>query len=86
VDKSLVRQIDQESGESRFRMLQTIREYALEKLAANNEEAFTRRAHAAYCLVLAEEEATEKGGVEAAEWLWSASGSNTTTSARPWSG
>jgi predicted ATPase len=69
VDKSLVRQIDQESGESRFRMLQTIREYALEKLAANNEEAFTRRAHAAYCLVLAEEEATEKGGVEAAESL-----------------
>jgi len=68
VDKSLVRQIEQASGESRFRMLQTIREYALEKLAANSEEAFTRRAHAAYCLVLAEEEATEKS-VEAAESL-----------------
>jgi tetratricopeptide (TPR) repeat protein len=68
VDKSLVRQIEQASVESRFRMLQTIREYALEKLAANSEEAFTRRAHAAYCLVLAEEEATEKS-VEAAESL-----------------
>jgi predicted ATPase len=69
VDKSLVRQIEEGSGESRFRMLQTIREYAIEKLAANGEEAFVRRAHAAYCVVLAEEDATDKGGTEAAEWL-----------------
>jgi predicted ATPase len=69
VDKSLVRQIDQESGESRFRMLQTIREYAMERLAGLGEEAVTRRAHAAYCVVLAEEEATEKSGGETAEWL-----------------
>jgi predicted ATPase/serine/threonine protein kinase len=68
VDKSLVRQIDQASGDSRFRMLQTIREYALEKLAAHDEEAFTRRAHAAYCLVLAEEEVSQHIASEAAEW------------------
>jgi predicted ATPase len=68
VDKNLVRQIEQPSGESRFRILQTIREYALEKLAVCGEEALTRRAHAAYCLVVAEEEATEKSGVEAAAW------------------
>jgi predicted ATPase len=68
VDKSLVRQIDQASGESRFRMLQTIREYALEKLAAHGEEAFTRRAHAAYCLVLAEEEVSQHMASETAKW------------------
>ena len=39
VDKSLVRQIEQREGEPRFVMLETIREYGLEKLAASGEEA-----------------------------------------------
>jgi predicted ATPase len=69
VDKSLVRQIEQAKGESRFVMLETIREYALEKLGASGEEASTRRAHAAYCLVLAEEWAAEQSSAEGAEWL-----------------
>jgi predicted ATPase/serine/threonine protein kinase len=69
VDKSLVQQVEQAKGESRFVMLETIREYALEKLKASGEEALTKRAHAAYCLVLAEEEATEQSGAEGAEWL-----------------
>ena len=69
VDKSLLQQIEQANGESRFVMLETIREYALEKLKASSEEASTKRAHAAYCLVLAEEEATEKVGAEDTEWL-----------------
>ncbi|MBZ5696142.1 MAG: protein kinase [Acidobacteriia bacterium] len=66
VDKSLMQQVEQANGESRFLMLETIREYALEKLEASGEEALTKRAHAAYCLVLAEEETTEQS---AAEWL-----------------
>jgi tetratricopeptide (TPR) repeat protein len=69
VDKSLVQQVEQTKGESRFVMLETIREYALEKLKASGEEALTKRAHAAYCLVLAEEEAMEQSGAERAEWL-----------------
>ena len=69
VDKSLVRQVAQPNGESRFTMLETIREYAREKLAASNEEAPTKRAHAAYCLVLAEEAAVEQGETVGAEWL-----------------
>jgi predicted ATPase/serine/threonine protein kinase len=69
VDKSLLQQFEQANGESRFVMLETIREYALEKLKASLEEASTKRAHAAYCLVLAEEEASEKTGTEGAEWL-----------------
>ena len=69
VDKSLAQQVEPAKGESRFVMLETIREYALEKLEASGEEALTKRAHAAYCLVLAEEEATEQSGAEGAEWL-----------------
>ena len=65
LDKSLVQQIEQGKGESRFVMLETIREYALEKLAASGELPLTKRAHAAYCLVLAEEEAAE----ESEKWL-----------------
>jgi len=69
VDKSLVQQVEHAKGESRFVILETIREYALEKLEASGEEALTKRAHAAYCLVLAEEEATEQSGAEGVEWL-----------------
>jgi predicted ATPase len=66
VDKSLLLQVEQVNVESRFAMLETIREYAREKLEASREQASTKRAHAAYCLVLAEEEVTQQSG---AEWL-----------------
>jgi predicted ATPase/serine/threonine protein kinase len=69
LDKSLAQQIEHVNGESRFMMLETIREYALEKLEASGEKASTKRSHAAYCLVLAEEERPEQRGVETAEWL-----------------
>jgi predicted ATPase len=59
VDKSLARQVEQPDGEPRFVMLETIREYGLEKLKTSGEEHLTRRAHAAYCLVLAEEGAAD---------------------------
>jgi predicted ATPase len=69
LDKSLLQQIEQDNGESRFAMLETIREYALEKLKASQEEASTKRAHAAWCLVLAEEEAGQQSGAQGTEWL-----------------
>ncbi len=69
VDKSLVQQVERAGGESRFAMLETIREYALEKLEASGEQAPIKRAHAAYCLVLAEEVATEQSAAEGEEWL-----------------
>jgi predicted ATPase len=69
VDKSLVRQVESDTGESRFVMLETIREYGLEKLAANvEEEKLIRQAHAAYNLVLAEEGVAENSEAESAEW------------------
>lgn len=49
VDKSLVRQVDQESGVSRFIMLETIREFAMERLDDDPEfRAIARRGHATY--------------------------------------
>jgi predicted ATPase len=55
VDKSLAQRVEHADGETRFVMLTTIREYALEVLRASGEDAATRRAHAAYYLVLGEE-------------------------------
>jgi predicted ATPase len=69
VDKSLLRQLEQPNGESRYAMLETIREYAFEKLKASGEEAATKRSRAAYCLVLAEEGAAAHSGAMEAEWL-----------------
>ena len=69
VDKSLVQQVDQPQGELHFSMLETIREYALDKLTASGEEELTKRAHAAYYLVLAEEGASNEAGAETSEWL-----------------
>ena len=67
VDKSLAQHVEQVEAETRFVMLSTLREYALERLAESHDEAATRRAHAAYYLVLAEEGATESGTHP--EWL-----------------
>jgi predicted ATPase len=67
VDKSLLQQVEQPDGEARFTMLETIREYAQEKLEGSSEAAGTRRAHAAYCLVVAEEQAAAQGGGESGE-------------------
>jgi tetratricopeptide (TPR) repeat protein len=50
-------------------MLETIREYGLGKMVESGEEALTRRAHAAYCVVLAEEGAAENTGANPKEWL-----------------
>src|SRR5579871_2288469 len=50
-------------------MLETIREYALERLRASGEESAVRRAHAAFCLVLAEEGNPESDAADRAVWL-----------------
>jgi predicted ATPase/serine/threonine protein kinase/DNA-binding CsgD family transcriptional regulator len=55
LDKSLLQQTEQEDGEPRLVMLETIREYGQELLAASREVEITRRAHAAYYLGLVKE-------------------------------
>jgi predicted ATPase/DNA-binding winged helix-turn-helix (wHTH) protein len=69
VDKSLIQRVDQAQTESRFAMLDTIREFAFNRLTENGEEPVARRAHAAYCLVLAEEGNPELGPADRARWL-----------------
>jgi predicted ATPase/DNA-binding CsgD family transcriptional regulator len=55
VDSSLLVQRQQGDGEPRFFMLETIREFGLERLAAAGEEDETRRRHADWYLEMAEE-------------------------------
>jgi predicted ATPase/serine/threonine protein kinase len=69
VDESLIQQLEPAEGESRFVMLETIREYALEKLEEGGDYIRSKRAHAAYYLVLAEEEASADSGSGNTEWL-----------------
>jgi predicted ATPase/DNA-binding CsgD family transcriptional regulator len=54
LDQHLVRYLDLPDGTSRFGMLETIREYGLELLAASGEEEAIRQCHADTFLALAE--------------------------------
>jgi predicted ATPase len=56
VNKSLLRRVDVEDTEARFVMLETIREYARERLAENGEAEVMGRRHAEYFLAFAEDE------------------------------
>jgi DNA-binding CsgD family transcriptional regulator/tetratricopeptide (TPR) repeat protein len=56
-------------SDNRYRMLETIRAYALEKLEASGEEAALRSLHAAFFLELAEEAEPELLGPEKVKWL-----------------
>ncbi len=69
VDKNLVQRVDRAEAEPRFAMLETIREYALERLTDSGEQPAARRAHAAYFLVLAEEGNPELSPADRARWL-----------------
>ena len=62
-------EVDAAPDELRFTMLETVREYALEQLDASGEHPVTRRAHAAYCLVLAEEGLGPITAAQRDEWL-----------------
>src|SRR5260370_20838863 len=67
--KSVLHETDQEGAEPRLVMLETIREYGLEALAANGELWAVRQVHAAYFLSLAEQAEPELVGPQQVEWL-----------------
>jgi predicted ATPase len=69
VDKSLVRQEESAEIEPRFSMLETIREYAMERLEENGEIAEIRRSHAAFYLSLVEAAEPELSGPGQVEWF-----------------
>ncbi|HUG06726.1 MAG TPA: adenylate/guanylate cyclase domain-containing protein [Candidatus Limnocylindria bacterium] len=68
LDNSLIRQLEAD-GEPRFRMLVTIREFAMERLDASAEAQDIRRRHFAAYLALAERAAPELQGKDQRRWL-----------------
>jgi non-specific serine/threonine protein kinase len=68
IDKSLV-QVRKCNGDTRFSMLETIRQYASEKLLEANESEATRRRHLDCCLKVAEESEPQLQGPEQARWI-----------------
>lgn len=60
---------EMQAGESRFMMLETIREFALEQLAASGKEGHVRKRHAQYYLELAERAEPHLFTAEQKPWL-----------------
>ncbi|HEY8921561.1 MAG TPA: hypothetical protein VIN32_02910, partial [Candidatus Limnocylindria bacterium] len=69
VDESLVRQESEPDGEPRFRMLGTIREFAIERLDERGEAEVIGERHAAWVLALVEEGAAAIFGPNQKETL-----------------
>lgn len=68
VEKSLLVQTEQPVGVPRYGMLETIREFALERLAASEDDDPARADHAAFYLVFAAE--AEPHLITAGSWQW----------------
>lgn len=69
IDKSLLASKERAGDEQRFRLLETVRVYALESLEENNEAEALRRSHALYFLRLGEEAEPHLNDAQAGEWL-----------------
>ena len=68
-DQSLLRRTEESGGKLRFRMLETIREFALRRLVEHAEADAARERHLAYFVGLAEQAEAELGGPNQADWL-----------------
>jgi predicted ATPase/serine/threonine protein kinase len=69
IDNSLLVQRVSEERDTRFGMLETFRGYGREQLVGHGEDQETARAHAAYMLVIAEEEHLGMSPDERESWL-----------------
>ena len=68
VNKSLV-MFEERTGQARYRMLETIRQYAREKLVESGENEAVRDRHLSFFVRLAEEAAPELLGKDVKAWL-----------------
>jgi predicted ATPase/DNA-binding NarL/FixJ family response regulator len=68
VDKSLV-EIEERSGQIRYRMLETIRQYGAERLAEAGETDTAHARHLAWCVETAERAEPELMGHDGGKWL-----------------
>lgn len=69
VDQSLVEAVDAWGGEARFSMLETIREFAVERLAESEDATAVREEHARYFMALATAAEPWLNTGRRAEWL-----------------
>ena len=69
VDQSLLKQVETPNGDPRLYLLETIREYALERLDASGEKNSLQHQHAAYFLTMAERAELALHSEAEAEWL-----------------
>jgi non-specific serine/threonine protein kinase len=69
VNKSLLRHEPSRTGEARFGMLETVREYAWEQLTAPGEADATRDRHLAYFVGLAERASALFNGQQTHQWF-----------------
>jgi predicted ATPase/class 3 adenylate cyclase len=69
LEKSLLRQEEGPNGEPRFVMLETIHEFAREKLGESAESEQIKRTHAQYFLTLAEEANPQLKGPDQLQWV-----------------
>ena len=69
VDKSLLQPVEGTDGEPRYTMLETIREFAAERLEASGESETIRTRHARYFLAFAERSRAHLRGPESVRWL-----------------
>jgi tetratricopeptide (TPR) repeat protein len=67
-NKSLVL-LEEGENSSRYRLLETIRQYAAERLATSGEEVLVRGKHLAWCVALLEEAEPQLKGPEQSAWL-----------------
>lgn len=68
VDRSLA-VAEERSGKARYSLLNTMRQYAREKLEESGQEALPRTRHLDWCVSLAERAEPELTGPDQAEWL-----------------
>jgi predicted ATPase/DNA-binding winged helix-turn-helix (wHTH) protein/uncharacterized protein Veg len=69
IDNNLLSQTDQIDGNARLRMLDVIREFALEYLEGCGESNFLQRSHALFFLSLAEKAELHLQGEHSVKWL-----------------
>jgi predicted ATPase/class 3 adenylate cyclase len=69
LDKSLLQEVEDADNKPRFVMLETLREFGLEQLAASGEEDMIRHHHASFYLALAEHTVASLENVEQVQWM-----------------
>ena len=69
VANSLVRRTDDPAGDSRYTLLETVREFGVERLQQSDEAGIIRQRHAAYFLALAERAEAKQNTIERDAWL-----------------